>query len=400
MRTLSKADARRLLVRWHFRSTDVRGVFTRHGSVQFDPLKPLGTNVDLVLQARVSGYRVDDWQQPVYGERIAFDGWDKQASLVRMEDWPRRRIYHRWHREWWSERVLDRHPSVVDEVLAELRDAGPLATADFDDARRRDALEGSWYGASLTKHALRALWHTGRVATHHRRQGNHVYDIAERVIPPPLMNAPEPPDEEQLRFLVSIRHRAVGLLRPSAGRELWSMDVSAAERQATVEALVADDALVPVDVDGTRFHAHPAAWALLDEADEDPPRVRFVAPLDPLMWDRDAVRRLFGFDYVWEVYKPAKDRRWGYYVLPVLYGDRLIGRLDARESGGMLTLNRFWPEPWLEPSAALWVALEEAFARFMGYLGASSVRQNPSAHAIARPVRDALYAAAARMAGS
>ena len=399
VQTLSTADARRLLVRWHFRPTDLRGVFARHGSIQFDPLKPLGANADLVLQARVPGYRVDDWQEPVYGDRIAFDGWDKQASLVRMEDWPRRRIYHRWHREWWHERVFDRHPEVVDEVLTELREAGPLATADFEDSRRRDALEGSWFGASLTKHALRALWHTGRIATHHRRQGNHVYDLAERVIPAPLVAIPEPPDEEQLRFLVEIRHRAVGLLRPTAGRDLWSLDLGAVERQAIIDRLAAAGGLVPVDVDGVRFHAHPAAWELLDGVDEIPPRVRFIAPLDPLMWDRDAVRRLFGFEYVWEVYKPVKDRRWGYYVLPVLYGDRLVGRLDARESGGTLTLNRFWLEPWMEPGPAFWVALEEAFSRFLGYLGATAVRQNPSAHAVARPVRDALYAAA-RTAGS
>lgn len=395
---LARADARRLLIGWHLRPTDVAGVFARHASVQFDPLKPLGNNVDLVLQARVPGYRVDDWHAPVYDDRVAFDGWDKQASLVRMEDWPRRRIFHRWHREHWHERVFERHPEVVDDVLAELRERGPLATTDFADARRRSALEGSWHGPSLTKHALRALWHTGRVATHHRRHGHHVYDVAERVIPPARLAAPEPSDHEQLRFLVEARHRGAGLLRPNAPKPLWSLQIEAEMRQALIDELVAEGRLLRVDVEGVIAHAPPAAVAALDEASPNADAVTFLAPLDPLLWDRAAVAAWFDFDYVWEVYKPERQRRWGYYVLPVLWGDRLVARFDARLTDGVFRLSRFWLEDGFGATPEFLLALEDAFARFLGYLGVADVRQSPSAHAVARPVRDAVYAAASRRA--
>ena len=154
--------------------------------------------------------------------------------------------------------------------------------------------------------------------------------------------------------------------------------------------------LVRVDVEGTIAHAPTAAAGGIDDEPRAGDEVRFLAPLDPLLWDRAAVAEWFGFDYVWEVYKPEKERLWGYYVLPVLWRDRLVARFDARFADGTLHLSRFWVEDGFEPTAPFHASLEDAFARFLSYLRAGDVRQNPNAHAVARPVRDALYAAAAR----
>lgn len=397
---LSRADARRLLVRWHFAPTDVAGVFDRLGSVQYDPLRPLGCNHDLVLQARVPGYRVGDWQSHAYGRRGALDAWDKQASLVRMRDYPLRRVHHRWLGERWRTGVLDAHPAATAAVLDELRERGPLASTDFEHQVHVEAWEGSWYGPKLTKRVLRALWHTGRVATHHRRAGKHVYDLVERVVPEELLAAPAPPEEESLRFLIELRHRAVGLLRPNASWEVWSLPLPAAERHRVTADLVAEGALVPVEVDGVRFHAHPDALAALASEPARDDEVRFLAPLDQLLWDRTAVRHLFGFDYVWEVYKPERERRWGYYVLPVVRGDRFVGRLDARLAGGsggaVLELKRWWWEDGAPADPGALPALERAFARFLHYLGADGARANRSHHAVPKGVREALKAAARR----
>lgn len=393
--TLSRGDARRLLLRWHLAPTDIGGVFARHGSVQFDPLRPMGCNHDLVLQARVPGYRVGDWQAFAYGGRGALDAWDKQASLVRMEDFPLRRVFHRWHEAGWRERVLDAHPAEVDAVLEELAERGPLTSTDFRHQVHVEAWEGSWYGPKLTKHVLRGLWHTGRVATHHRRAGQHVYDLIERVVPAELLALPTPPEEESLRFLVELRHRAVGLLRPNASQEVWSSKALASGRRRVIRALVDEGRLVPVDVEGVRFHAHPAALATLDGDGAAPDgAVRFLAPLDQLLWDREAIRHLFHFDYVWEVYKPERQRRWGYYVLPVVAGERFVGRFDGRLDGERFELKRwFWEEA---PEAALLEGLEHAFARFLAYLGATSARANRSHHAVPSGVRAALKAASRR----
>lgn len=369
---LSQADARRLLVIHHFTPTDLPGVFDRLGGVQYDPLRPVGCNHDLVLQARVPGYGVGDWEKIAYQDRLAYDAWDKQASLVRMKDWPLRRIYHQWHVRHWSE-LFEQHPEAVEVILDELRERGPLRSTAFNHQLYKPEWQGSWYGPRLTKHVLRALWHTGKAVTHHRVNGHHVYDLAERVIPPELYLAEPLSERESARWLILLRHQAVGLLRPGANQELWSLGVSAAERRSLLSELVQEGGLVPVEVDEKRYHALPEVLALLDEPPLKP-QVRFLAPLDQLLWDRKAVRELFGFDYVWEVYKPEKERQWGYYVLPVMYGERFVARVDSRLEGVTWHVKGWWWEEGIEPDGTLWEGLEQAAAAFMRYLAAERVK--------------------------
>jgi len=371
MLELSRKDARRLLAYHHFRQGTAHEVLERLGSVQFDPLNPVGRNHDLVLQARVPGYRVGDWQRLAYEERFLYDAWDKQASLVLMQDWPLRRIYHRWHRRHWPE-VFEEHPEAVAVVREELERRGPLTSGAFEYQVHKPEWQGSWYGAKLTKRVLRALWHTGEVVTHSRRNGHHVYDLAERVVPAELHRAPSSSDEGSVAWLLKLRHRAVGLLRPNASAEVWSMDLPAAARREALARLVTAGELVPIEVEGVRFHALPEVLAELDAAKPTDHMV-FVAPLDQLMWDRKAALHLFGFDYVWEVYVPEPKRRWGYYVLPVFYGDRFVARFDSRLTGGVWHVHNWWWEPDVEVDGKMLGALSEAARRFVGYLGATGV---------------------------
>lgn len=388
--TLSRRDARRLLTAHHFAPTDLPGAFERLGSVQFDPLKPVGCNHDLVLQARVPGYRVGDWERAAYHDRLVYDAWDKQASLVRTRDWPLRRVYHLWHEGWWRERVFTAHPEAVIAVLDELRERGPLPSTAFKHQVHKPEWQGSWYGPRLTKHVLRALWHTGRVVTRRREGGKHVYDLAERVIPADLLHAPAVSEGKSVKWLLLLRHEAVGLLRPGASSEVWSLSVTAPERKGLLEDLVRQGQLQPVEVEGVRFHAFPETLKRLEEAPLEP-AVRFVAPLDQLMWDRKAVAHLFGFDYVWEVYKPETQRRWGYYVLPVMYGDRFIARVDSRLEGTAWHVKGWWWEEGVTPDPVMLAALERASLAFMRYLGAGSVKV---ARGVDGAVRGVLKAAA------
>ena len=374
--TLSKPDARRLLAHHHFtrhrdEQADAKTVLQHLGSVQFDPLNPVGRNHDLVLQARVADYKVDDWQNLAYQERLLYDAWDKQASLVLMQDYPVRRIYHKWHAARWREKVLKPFKESVPVVLDELQERGPLTSTEFEHQPHVEHWEGSWYGPKLTKNILRGLWHTGRVVTHSRKKGHHVYDLAERVVPPELYSAEPPSEQESVAWLIKLRHRAVGLLRPNASTEVWSLGVSAAERKRVIAELVARGELVPVEVEGVLFHALPETLALLDTARRSPDVV-FTAPLDPLLWDREGVRHLFDFDYVWEVYKPVAARKWGYYVLPVFYKDKFVARFDSRLKDGVWELYSWYWES--EPDADTLEALQESVSRFKMYLMAASTK--------------------------
>ena len=390
MPELSKGDARRLLARHHFTPGTLEDVFTRLGSVQYDPLNPVGRNHDLVLQARVPGYRVGDWQRLAYEERFVYDAWDKQASLVLMQDWPTRRIYHDWHKSWWDKRILQGFPEAIDAVLDELRERGPLSSTAFSYQLHKPEWEGSWYGPKLTKNVLRALWHTGKVMTHGRKNGHHVYDLAERVVPPEFYGAAPLLEPEMVKWLVHLRHQAVGLLRPNASVEVWSLGVSAAARREVIAQLVAEDEVVPVDIEGTLFHALPETLAGLEQP-APPNQMIFVAPLDQLMWDRKAALHIFGFDYLWEVYKPLAARRWGYYVLPVFYGDRFVARFDSRLKGKIWEMYAWFWEPDVTPDAEMLGALTDAVKSFMTYLDAEKLTLPTG---LSRQTRAALQAGA------
>ena len=373
MMLLSRADARRFLLAYHFAPKTVAEVFARLGSVQVDPLNPLGRNHDLVMQVRVSEYRRGDWEGAAYRDRLVYDAWDKQACLVPVSDWPHRRLYHGHYRPYWAERVLTPHADAVADTLAELRAKGPLSSLEFENKGRVEAWAGSWYGPKLVKQTLRALWDTGQIVTHHRAGGRHVYDLPENVLPAEVVNAPVVARDDALKHLILRRHQSVGLLRLNADGALWSLPATSAERKVLIQDLVTEGALVPVQIEGSaqRYHLLAGAQAYLGQ--DVRPEVRFLAPLDSLMWDRKMVAELFGFDYIWEVYKPQPLRRWGYYVLPVLYGDLFVGRVDSRLTGGTWRILNWWWEEGVAVTPDLVAALGEAVTRFRRYLGAERV---------------------------
>ena len=199
-----------------------------------------------------------------------------------------------------------------------------------------------------------------------RRDGNRrVYDLAERLFPAKLLAQHPPPDEQQRHRLLS-RYRAHGLLGTGGQAELWLGTTRRATERAVRRAeLVASGELVEVAVEGLRGprYVPSDALATLDAAaaelrDGTPPGraepgVAFLAPLDPFVWDRALLRDLFGFDYVWEVYVPQARRRWGYYVLPILFGDRLVGRIEPRieRREGVLRVVGLWFEDGFDPLA-------------------------------------------------
>lgn len=372
--TLSTEEVRRFLVRYHLTPDTIDGVFNRLGAVQYDPLNPVGRNHDLVLQARVPGYRVDDWQRYAYGERQAYDAWDKQACLVPMSDWARRTVIRERFHAWHDREVLDEHPEAVSAALIEIDIRGPLSSLEFEDRTR---LEGahSWYGPTRIKRILRALWVRGVLVTHHRESGRHYYDRAERVVPGEHWSVPALAEEEYFPWIVLRRHRAAGLLRPKAEQAIWSVCGDAAIRQATIDRLVADNQLVPVHVGLKKalYHLPADTLQLLDQPSIER-RLVFMAPLDNLIWDRRATKDIFGFEYTWEVYKRAEDRRWGYYVLPVMYGDRFVARVDCRLEGRTWVVSRWWWEEGFERDPEVIQALREAARAFVAYLGAESVQ--------------------------
>jgi len=367
---LSREDARRALVNYLFPPcSTAMDAFRRLRSIQFDPIAPVGCNHDLVLQARVPGYQIGDWEPLAYQDREIYDGWDKQASLVPFEAWPSRRIFHSRHPGRFQ-KIFEDHAGAVQAILEDLRERGPLMPSECVVKERKEEWKTSWHGPNLAKQVLRALWHTGQVMTSGRRKGKHVYDLAERVVPSHIFAQPPLSEGEATAQLFLDRHRATGILRPTASYEVWSY-FYAPERVKVINELLQRKSIFPVQIESVKAHLASEFLESLDKS-PGPKKVRFIAPLDQLMWDRKLVLQLFDFDYVWEIYTPEPKRKWGYYVLPVLYGDELVARIEFYCRNGLLEVRR-WIEERSDLGSAFDEQLEEALKNFMLYSRASRV---------------------------
>ena len=342
-------------------------VFERLGSIQFDPLEVAGRNHDLVLLARIAGYEREWTDALLYEERSLFEAYNKGLSLLPTSELP-------WYRHTWDRHRAEmdggtfvEHAALVDELLGRIRRDGPLSSTDVEP---RAAIDWYWRPTNQVRALLEALAQAGILGLARRDGNRRVYDLAERLFPGDLL-AEQRPERDQRRHRLLSRYRAHGLLGRSGSSEIFlGTTASARETGATTRGellaeLMDGGDLVPVAVEGLRGERFVLAdeVPLLDraaaelEAGEPPsgaaPAVAFLAPLDPFVWDRQLLRPLFGFDYIWEVYVPEKKRRWGYYVLPVLYGDRLVGRVEPRfeRRAGTLRILGLWWEDGFDPLA-------------------------------------------------
>lgn len=372
--SLSRLEARRFLAAYHFTPTDLAGVFARLGTVQYDPLNPVGRNPDLVLQARIPGYQVDDWQDAAYNQRIIYDSWDKQACLVPSGDWAQRTLLREMYRPYHDREILQMESGIAEAILQMIDTRGPLSSLEFED---RAAYKGdSWAGATRTKRALRAMWVCGILATHHRKAGRHYYDRPERIIPTQHYQVEPMLDRDAYhRWIIARRYQAVGLLRPTAEAAIWSACGDSTTRKQALAQLVEEGSLTPVQIEGKPWTYYMPTSALpLLNAPTAIERMIFLGPLDSILWDRKSILHIFDFDYIWEVYKPATQRRWGYYVLPVFYKDRFVARVDSRLEKGVWQITNWWWEPDVTPDSEMLAALREATQRFLHYMRAHSIR--------------------------
>jgi uncharacterized protein YcaQ len=365
---ISREVARRFLVLRHLlapprslpaRASSVMRVFDRFGSIQFDPLDIAGRNHDLVLLARVAGYRREWTDRLLYKDRTLYETYNKGLSLVPTAELP-------WYRVTWDKSrenlaaTFDTHAPLVEELLSRIRENGPLRSGDVGP---RETIDWYWRPTNQVRAILEGLAQSGILGISDRNRNLRIYDLAERLFPPELL-AERHPERDQRKHRLLSRYRAHGLLGTGGQQEVWiGTTRKAPERHELRLELIAEGALVPVEVEGVRGERFIVSSDLddLERAKQEvakgrpaggrQPGVAFLAALDPLVWDRDLLRRLFDFDYLWEVYVPEATRRWGYYVQPVLSGDRLVGRIDPKleRRVSALRVHGLWWEAGFDP---------------------------------------------------
>ena len=325
--------------------------------------------------SRLGGYDRKLLDSAAWGrksKRTMFEYWAHEASLLPLELHPllrwrmaaaeRGEIGWRGLRPYAGERRRE-----ADAVLDRIRAEGPLAASDFEHGKG----QGGWWGWGEAKSTLEWLFWAGLITTATRRASfERIYDLPERVIPPAILALPTPEPADAKRILVERSARALGVATGTDLRDYFRLDPASA--RTAVAELVEEGLLVPVAVEGWK---QPA---FLHRDGRQPRRIRgqaLLAPFDPLVWERDRTERLFGFRYRIEIYVPADKRVHGYYVLPFLLDDRLVGRVDLkadRQNSRLLARQVTW-EPGAPPDAA--ERLESELRLMANWLGLEAVDQ-------------------------
>lgn len=362
--------------------------------LQLDPLVVVARAHDLILQSRVIDYHPDDWATLTYGQRKFFD-WGGWLAVRPMDELPYWRVLMRREIDlpnWVAFR--EEHAAAIAEMREVLRERGEVANRDFEMGARTRV--DHYRGRKDSALALHYLWRIGDVMVSRRERFERVYALTESVAPADLLRDHDEAEADDYLLMKTVAAEGLtpmrtvsnALRRTVPPAELAEWRRSKLENGQLVEIRVegwrvpqvalADD--VPVlevlAADGT-----PAGWEPLDTTTRS--EATFLSPLDPVS-ARGRAKPLFDFDYVWEVYKPAHLRRWGYYTLPILWGDRLVARFDSRldRASGTLVVNGLWLEDEaLARDDAFAEALGRAMSRFTGFLGAGRV----DAGAVAQP---------------
>ncbi|HLM46984.1 MAG TPA: winged helix DNA-binding domain-containing protein [Myxococcaceae bacterium] len=351
----------------------VRALLRHLRHLQLDPLDVIGTNADLVALARVDGISKGDVYRHLYPGH-AFEHWAKERCLLPASAFPHYRE-RSLETPWWGLATrLERLPEkVLGAVLEEVEARGPLTAAELTDHGAVVPIDWSgWKGTGkASSMALEVLWTRCQVVVCGRGPGGKRYDVPHRALPD-FARAPlgYSGDEGFARWALTERVEAAGLLSRAGGAH-WST-LSPVRHSPLPDTLVREGVLEEVSLPGSpRRYLAPAGFRSrpLQSPDE---RMRILGPLDPLLWDRELVKYAFGFEYVWEVYKPEAQRRWGWYVCPLLHRGALVGRLEARVEEGVLRVDKVWREKGVKLDDA---ALDEALTRHARACGAVKVRR-------------------------
>jgi uncharacterized protein len=361
--------------------------------LQLDPLQMIARSHDIQLYGRILDYTPGQWEEVTYRQRKFFD-WGGWLAVRPLDELPHWRVVMARERDSESRllNIAREHPEAIAEMRAILRERDTVMNRDFKAAKRTRT--ESYRGGKDSSLALYYLWRTGEAMTHHRENFERVYALAEKVAPAHLLR--ESDEDEVDRFLIKKEISFSGLSRLQRTSDAYRRGL---DRGQTYEALLADGDIIEVKVEGWRATHYalgsdvdllhdlsagriPPAWTPLETTTTE--ETVFLAPLDPVS-ARGRAKVLFDFDYVWEVYKPEHKRKYGYYALPVLWGDRLVARFDSkldRTTNTFIILGFWLEDEALGQDEAFAEALAAGFARFVTFLGAVKL----DAQAIGEPL--------------
>lgn len=388
---LTNRQARQFLLLKHgllddYKFSGKRGVldFTRQvGCIQYDPIDVCGKNAELVLQSRIKEFTKEMLADLLYEERSLVDYPDKNLAIISVEDWP----YFERYREA-ARQHAKRYPemeALTAQVRTHIQNHGALSSDDLKldgDFSWQSAIHWS-SGNNSSRSVLEQMYSTGELIIHHKKGTRKYYDLAKKYIQPNLLTASEPLVNELAHYKWRVLRRigSVGLLwnrASDAWLNIWGL--KAAQRKEVFSQLLQEARIVAVAVEEMKDMLYclaedlPLIEAVLQNP-EPKSRCELIAPLDNFLWDRKLITALFNFDYTWEIYTPAIKRKFGYYVLPLLYGERFIGRAEiiAERKTGTLVVKNIWYENDVKQTTQLRTALNSCLKKFAIFNGCETI---------------------------
>ena len=397
MLTVTREQARQfilskqgLLGRYCFVGKDGAYQYIRQaGCIQYDPVDVCGKNAELTLQSRVKGFTKQTLSDLLYKDRLLMDYSDKELAIWASEDWP----YFSSYRE-----KSEIHgasfagiPELEQQAIAYIREHGPVSS---DTLPMEGTVfwhssmhwSGNWSGQSqAARSVLEQLYTDGVLIIHHKNGSRKFYDLADRHLSQALLTAENPcPDEASfLQWRIRRRIGAVGLLWNRRSDAWLGIPMNNEQRNQAFEILEKAGSIAPVQVEEIRSPLYMLSGdltrleAVTAGTIDTKPRLEFLAPLDPMLWDRKLIEALWDYRYSWEIYTPAEKRKYGYYVLPMLWGSRFIGRIEAAadRKTGTLTVRNIWYEDGVRQTKKLTAALESTIRRLAKLNGCGHIEQ-------------------------
>lgn len=352
------------------------------GFVQIDSISTVERAHNQILFSRNQTFRKEHLKQLLEEDRALFEHWTHDAAIVpsafypywkhkfRRSEAPMRKRWAKWHGE-----DFDR---AFDETYQRIAENGAVMAREVKDAEHKS---GGWWQWHPSKKALEFFWHTGKLAISGRQNFQKIYDLSERVIPD-AHRATEFSHDEFIDWACRSALERLGFATHGEIAAFWDL-VSPEEAKTWVEANRGE--LDDLEIECTGGAKPRASYALkglpvnVEDWPEPPGRIRVLSPFDPLLRDRNRAERLFGFRYRIEVFVPEPKREYGYYVFPLLEGDRMIGRIDmkADRKAGVLNVTRLWLEPKIRVSAGRMARLDAELARVARFAGVSEIVYAP-----------------------
>ena len=359
---------------------DLAALIDRIGFVQIDSINTVERAHHMILWSRRQSYRPEALKRLHEHDRAVWEHWTHDASILPIH------LHHYWRHHFsrrqermqknWAKWFRPGYEPQFETLLARIAAEGPVSTSDVGEGEARGS--GGWWDWNPSKTALEWLWHTGKLAVTRRDGFQKVYDLAERVIPE-VHRGPEPHAADMVDWSCQAALDRLGFADPSELRGYWGLITPEEAKDWAAAALKRGD-VVEVELTGSmgqtkRSLARPDVLDAAARAPEPVSRLRILSPFDPALRDRDRAEFLFGFQYRIEVFVPEPRRKYGYYVFPVLEGDRLIGRIDVKAFRDALTLRvkAFWPEAGVRLGAGRCQRLEAELDRLARFAGCERV---------------------------